>query len=111
MNNRIKLANTQFFVYDVKIVNSGSHMTRSCIITKKRAMSGNNVSHANNKTLRRFKVNLHKKKIWVPELNKTVSIRLSAKALRMIDKLGPYEVLKRAELLSSKDLQRVSDQK
>lgn len=68
-------------------------MTKACQVTGKKPMSGNNVSHANNKTKRRFLPNLQKRRIWVPSENKFVTLRLTAKALRMIDKLGIEAVL------------------
>ena len=79
-------------------------MSRVCQITQKRPMSGHNVSHANNKTRRRFDINLHKKRVLVPELSKTVVLRLSSKGMRIIDKLGPFEAMKRAGLLSAAEI-------
>tara|TARA_B100000989_G_scaffold291695_2_gene266526 strand:- start:176 stop:376 length:201 start_codon:yes stop_codon:yes gene_type:complete len=58
-------------------------------------MSGNNVSHANNKTRRRFNVNLHTRRFWVETEKKFVKLRLSNKGLRIIDKLGIDAVLKK----------------
>jgi large subunit ribosomal protein L28 len=58
-------------------------------------MSGNNVSHAHNKTRRRFLPNLHTHKFWVEEENRWVKLRVSTKGMRMIDKLGIAEVLTR----------------
>lgn len=69
-------------------------MAKVCPITGKRPMSGNRVSHANNKTRRRFEPNLHVKRIWVPSENRFVKMRLSAKGLKMIDKLGIEQVLR-----------------
>ncbi|OGV25793.1 MAG: 50S ribosomal protein L28 [Legionellales bacterium RIFCSPHIGHO2_12_FULL_37_14] len=68
-------------------------MSRVCQVTGKRPTTGNNVSHANNKTKRRFLPNLHKRRLWVEEENRYVTVRLSTKALRMIDKLGVKQVL------------------
>lgn len=68
-------------------------MAKVCPITGKRPMSGNRVSHANNKTRRRFEPNLHDKRIWVPSENRFVRMRLSAKALRLIDKKGADAVM------------------
>ena len=56
-------------------------------------MSGNNVSHANNKTKRRFLPNLHERKFWVESENRWVKLRVSTKGLRIIDKLGIDQVL------------------
>ena len=63
-------------------------MSKVCPVTGKRPMSGNNVSHANNRTKRVFNPNLHSKRIWVPSLKRFVRLRLSAKAMKIMDKLG-----------------------
>ena len=68
-------------------------MPRACKITGKKPMSGNNVSHANNKTKRRFLPNLHVHRIWVEAEKRFVKLRLSTKGLRTIDKLGIDAVL------------------
>lgn len=68
-------------------------MAKVCPVTEKRPMSGNRVSHANNKTKRRFEPNLHEKRIWVPSEGRFVRLRLSAKAIRTIDKLGADAVV------------------
>lgn len=70
-------------------------MSRVCQVTGKRPMSGNNVSHAHNKTRRRFLPNLHIHRFWVEEEKRWVKLRLTAKGMRMIDKLGISEVLTR----------------
>lgn len=72
-------------------------MSRVCQLTGKRPITGNNVSHANNKTKRRFLPNLMKKRFYVPELDKWVTIKVSANALRSINKLGLYEFVKKQE--------------
>jgi large subunit ribosomal protein L28 len=69
------------------------HMSRECQVTGKRVMSGNNVSHANNKTRRRFLPNLHERRFWVASENRWVKLRVSTKALRTIDKNGIDSVL------------------
>jgi len=69
-------------------------MSRVCQVTGKKPMSGNNVSHANNRTRRRFLPNLHNKRIWVESEQRYVKLRLSGKGLRIIDKLGIDTVLK-----------------
>jgi large subunit ribosomal protein L28 len=56
-------------------------------------MSGNNVSHANNKSKRRFLPNLHERRFWVESENRWVKLRVSSKGLRIIDKLGIDQVL------------------
>ena len=70
-------------------------MSRVCQVTGKGPMVGNNVSHAHNKTRRRFLPNLHTHKFWVEEENRWVKLRVSTKGMRMIDKLGISEVLTR----------------
>ena len=69
-------------------------MSRVCQVTGKRPMSGNNVSHAQNKTRRRFSPNLHSKRFWVESENRFVKLKLSAKGMRIIDKKGIDTVLK-----------------
>ncbi|MGH8584087.1 MAG: 50S ribosomal protein L28 [Gammaproteobacteria bacterium] len=69
-------------------------MARVCPITGKRPMAGNNVSHANNKTRRRFLPNLQTHRFWVETERRWVRLRLSTKGLRIIDKLGIDQVLK-----------------
>lgn len=68
-------------------------MARVCQVTGKGPMSGNNVSHANNKTKRRFLPNLQYRRFWVESENRWVRLRVSANALRTIDKLGIEAVL------------------
>lgn len=63
-------------------------MTKACDITGKRPTTGNNVSHAHNKTKRRFLPNLHKRRLWVPSQNRYVTLKVSARGLRTIDKIG-----------------------
>lgn len=63
-------------------------MSKVCVLTGKRPMFGNNVSHANNKTRRRFEPNVQDKRLWVPSLKKFVRLRLSAKAIKIINKRG-----------------------
>ena len=68
-------------------------MARICQVSGKKTRSGNNVSHANNKTRRKFLPNLHTHRIWVESQNRYVKLRLSIKGLRTIDKLGIEHVL------------------
>lgn len=68
-------------------------MSRVCEVTGKRPMTGNNVSHANNKTKRRFLPNLHSRRFWVESENRWVRLRISNAALRLIDKNGIDSVL------------------
>ena len=68
-------------------------MSRVCQVTGKRPLSGNNVSHANNKTRRRFLPNLHEHRFWVDGEKRWVKLRVSGKGMRIIDKLGIAAVL------------------
>lgn len=70
-------------------------MARRCSVTGKRPLAGHNVSHANNKTKRRQLPNLQRKRIFVPELGKTVRVKVSTSALRSIDKVGFVRFLKK----------------
>ncbi len=68
-------------------------MSKVCQVTGKRPMSGNNVSHANNKTRRRFLPNLHTHRFWVESEQRFVRLRVSSKGMRIIDKKGIDSVL------------------
>ncbi len=68
-------------------------MARICEVTGKKPMTGNHVSHANNKTKRRFLPNLQRRRFWVESENRWISLRLSNVALRTIDKNGIDAVL------------------
>lgn len=68
-------------------------MSRVCQVTGKKPMTGHNVSHANNKTRRRFLPNLHYKRFWVPSENRFVRLRVSSQGMRIIDKKGIESVL------------------
>ena len=68
-------------------------MSRVCQVTGKRPMAGNNVSHAKNRTRRRFEPNLHTHRFWVESEKRFVKIKLSTKGLRIIDKNGIDQVL------------------
>ena len=68
-------------------------MSRVCDVTGKKPMFGNNVSHANNKSRRRFNVNLQKKRFWLPDEKRYVTLRVSAKGMRIIDKKGIRKVV------------------
>jgi large subunit ribosomal protein L28 len=69
-------------------------MSRRCQITGVGPKSGSSISHAHNKTKRRFLPNLHKKRIWVKELNRFVTVKLSSKALKTLSKNGTSELAK-----------------
>ena len=68
-------------------------MSRVCQVTGKRPITGNNVSHANNKTKRLFLPNIQHNRFWVEEENRFVSLKVSARGIRTIDKLGIKVVL------------------
>ncbi len=68
-------------------------MSRVCDVTGRKPMFGNNVSHAQNKTRRRFNLNLQKKRFWVPDENRWVTLTVSTQGLRLIDKIGIRKVL------------------
>ena len=69
-------------------------MSRRCQVTGTSPISGNNVSHAHNRSRRRFLPNLQKKRIWVQELNRFVTLKLSTKAIKNISKNGTSEIAK-----------------
>ena len=68
-------------------------MSRVCQVTGKKPMAGNNVSHAKNRTRRRFEPNVHTHRFWVETEKKFVKLRVSAKGMRIIDKKGIETVL------------------
>ena len=68
-------------------------MSRVCQVTGKRPLVGNNVSHANNKTKRRFLPNLQSRRFWIESEKRWVTLRISKKGLRIIDKNGIESVL------------------
>ena len=72
-------------------------MARVCQITGKRPQVGNKVSHANNRTKRRFYPNLQTKRFFIPETNEWVTLKVSAAAIRTISKLGIYSFIKKLE--------------
>lgn len=71
-------------------------MSRVCELTGKKAMVGNNVSHALNRTKRKFDANLIKKRFYIPEEDKWIILKISTSALKNINKLGISAVLKKA---------------
>ena len=77
----------------IQVNNKKKEMAKVCEVTGKRTTSGNNVSHANNRTRRKFFPNSHTHRIWVESQNKYIKLRLSKKGLRTIDKLGIDHVL------------------
>ncbi|MCX7954079.1 MAG: 50S ribosomal protein L28 [Bacteroidales bacterium] len=72
-------------------------MSRRCQITGKKPMNGHNVSHANNKTKRKFYPNLQTKKFFLPEENRWITLKVSAHGLRIIAKKGLYQALKESK--------------
>jgi large subunit ribosomal protein L28 len=68
-------------------------MSRVCDVTGKKPMFGNNVSHAHNKSRRRFNINLQKKRFWLPDEKRFVTLTVSTKGLRIIDKRGIRRVV------------------
>ena len=69
-------------------------MSRVCQVTGKRPITGNNVSHANNKGRRRFLPNLHTQRFWLESERRFVSLRISTRGLRTIEKKGVEQVVK-----------------
>jgi large subunit ribosomal protein L28 len=76
-------------------------MSRVCELTGKRAMTGNNVSHALNRTKRKFSVNLVKKRFYIPEEDKWITLKVATSALKTINKKGISAVLKEARAKGS----------
>ena len=72
-------------------------MSKVCQLTGKKPISGNHVSHSNHKTKRRFMPNLIKKRFFIPETGKWVTLKITTKALRTINKLGIFAYLKKLE--------------
>ena len=68
-------------------------MSRVCQVTEKRPQSGNNVSHANNKTRRRFLPNIQQHRFWLESEKRFVKLKVSTKGMRIIDKLGIEQVV------------------
>ena len=79
-------------------------MSRVCKLTGKKPLAGNRVSHANNKTRHMQRPNIQKKSIFVPELGRSITVRLSTRALRTVTKNGLMQYLKK-EGLRLKDIQ------
>lgn len=69
-------------------------MARRCVVTGKRPITGNHISHAHNLTKRRWLPNLQKKRFYIPEEDRWVTLRVSAQAIKTIDKKGIGTVLK-----------------
>lgn len=74
-------------------------MSKVCELTGKKGLNGHRVSHAKNRSNHVQQPNLKKRRIWVQELGKYISLKVSTKGLRTIDKKGPYRALKDAGLI------------
>jgi len=72
-------------------------MSRICQLTGKRPIKGNNVSHSKRRTKRRFLPNLNTKRYYIPETDQWVTLKISASAMRTINKVGIYEFIKRQQ--------------
>lgn len=72
-------------------------MSRICELTGTKPLVGNNVSHAHNKTRRRYLPNLQKKRIWIPEEKRWITLKITAKALKTLDKKGFKAMIKDLE--------------
>ena len=95
MINSLKIVSISYYNCGLSKKQSiwGLSMARVCMVTGKKPMVGNNVSHAQNKTKRRFLPNLQNRKFWVESENRWVSMRITNNALRTIDKNGIDAVL------------------
>jgi large subunit ribosomal protein L28 len=78
-------------------------MSKICFVTGKRVLFGNNVSHSNRKTKRKFFPNLHKLKFWSDHLNKFIKLNVSTKGLRIINKYGVDKVLSKMKKYVKKE--------
>ena len=83
-------------ITEIKQYKDKNKMSKICQITGKKAMVGNNVSHSNHRTKRKFDVNLFSKKFYWPEEDVWVSLNISAAGLRTINKIGLNAAIKRA---------------
>ncbi len=72
-------------------------MSRVCELTGKRPITGNHVSHSNHKTKRRFLPNLQKKRFFVPETGAWITLKVSSKAIKCINKLGIFQYVKKQQ--------------
>ena len=72
-------------------------MSRVCQITGKRTVTGNNVAHSNKRTKRKYYPNLFEKKFYIPEEDRWITLKVSAAGIRLINKVGISEALRRAK--------------
>ena len=77
-------------------------MSKFCQVTGKRALKGNNVSHAKNRTKRVFQPNIHKHKFWIESEKRFITLNVSAKGMRIIDKKGIDKVVEEIKAKRSK---------
>ena len=70
-------------------------MSRVCDVTGRKPMYGNNVSHAHNKSRRRFDINIQKKRFWLSDEKRWITLKVSTQGLRLIDKIGIRKVVNR----------------
>lgn len=73
-------------------------MSRICQLTGKKVMVGNNVSHAKNRTKRNFNINVFKKRFYLSSENKWITLKVSAAGVKLVNKIGIEEALKRARV-------------
>ena len=83
-------------------------MARECKLTGKRTNFAHNVSHANNKTKRKQLVNLKRKKVYIPTIDREISLRLSTKAIKTLNRIGIMQMLKKRNL-TVKDIVKKKD--
>jgi len=77
-------------------------MSRVCDVTGRKPMFGNNVSHAHNKSRRRFGINLQKKRFWLADENRWITLIVSTQGLRLIDKIGIRKVVNKKRACGKK---------
>lgn len=78
-------------------------MSKLCKLTGVRTRVGNNVSHANNKTKRRFLPNLQKRRLWLPSQKRHVTLTISMRGLKLIDKIGIEAALEKLKIKESRE--------
>ena len=86
-------------------------MSKVCQLTGKRPITGNNVSHSNRKTKRRFLPNLQNKRFYVPETGEWITLRLTTKAIRTVNKLGVYAYIQKAKAKGTYTGMEIKEQK
>jgi large subunit ribosomal protein L28 len=86
-------------------------MSKVCQLTGKRPISGHHVSHSNRKTKRRFLPNLQKKRFYIPETDEWITLRVTTKAIRTINKIGIYNFIQRAKTKGTYTGMEISEKK